>query len=292
MSAVSSFLQNGVYCSLLPITFIQRAKIFYILHRRCRIDKCCLTFNEDVKNYDKWRPTYCKELFDNIIQYSELNENKKAIEVGIGTGQATMPFLMTGCDVTAIEFGKNLAEYSKEKFKGYKKFSVYNTSFEEFKCNNNSFDILYSATAFHWIPEDIGYPKTLRLLKNDGTLALFWNKPFVARKDDLLHQKIQSIYQKYRPSDKKMIENDTARYKRISQTIQSHCFRELEVKLYHQTRTFNASDYISLLNTYSDHRNMEASIKQLFESEIKNAILENGNILIVCDTIDLYLARK
>ena len=50
------------------------------------------TFNEDVKNYDKWRPTYCKELFNDIIQYSELNQNKKAIEVGIGTGQATVPF--------------------------------------------------------------------------------------------------------------------------------------------------------------------------------------------------------
>ncbi len=36
-----------------------------------------LTFNEDVENYDKWRPTYCKELFNDIIQYSELNKNKK-----------------------------------------------------------------------------------------------------------------------------------------------------------------------------------------------------------------------
>ncbi|WP_246599671.1 hypothetical protein [Clostridium lacusfryxellense] len=50
------------------------------------------TFNEDVKNYDEWRPTYCKELYNDIIQYSELNQNKKAMEVGIGTGQATMPF--------------------------------------------------------------------------------------------------------------------------------------------------------------------------------------------------------
>jgi len=57
-----------------------------------------LTFNKDVKNYNKWRPIYCIELFNDIIQYSELNKNKKAIEVGIETGQATIPFLMTGCD--------------------------------------------------------------------------------------------------------------------------------------------------------------------------------------------------
>lgn len=250
------------------------------------------TFNEDVKNYDKWRPTYCKELFNDIIQYSKLNQNKKAIEVGIGTGQATVPFLMTGCDVTAIELGKDLAEYSKEKFKEYKNFSVYNTSFEDFKCDDNSFDILYSATAFHWIPEEIGYPKGLNILKDGGTLALFWNRPFVNREDDLLHQKIQSIYQKYRPSNDKFIENDTARYNKISKTIQSYGFRDLKVKLYHQARVFNSSSYISLLNTYSDNRSMPESTKQLLYNEIGNAILENGNVLNVYDTIDLYLARK
>jgi ubiquinone/menaquinone biosynthesis C-methylase UbiE len=250
------------------------------------------TFNEDVKNYDKWRPTYCKELFNDIIQYSELIQNKKAIEIGIGTGQATVPFLMTGCDVTAIELGKNLAEYSKEKFNEYKNFSVYNTSFEDFECDDNSYDILYSATAFHWIPEEIGYPKALKLLKNDGTLALFWNKPCVYREDDLLHQKIQSIYQKYRPSDDKFIENDTERYNKISKTIESYGFRDLVVKLYHLKRIFNSSDYISLLNTYSDHRSMGDSIKQLVYNEIENTILENGNVLNVYDTIELYLSRK
>jgi len=37
---------------------------------------------------------------------------------------------------------------------------------------------------------------------------------------------------------------------------------------------------------------MPANTKELFENEIKNAIIENGNILNVYDTIDLYLARK
>jgi len=246
------------------------------------------TFNEDVKNYDKWRPTYCKELFNDIIKYSELNQNQKAMEIGIGTGQATIPFLITGCDVTAIELGKDLAEYSKEKFKEYKNLNVLNSSFEDFKCNDNAFDIIYSATAFHWITESIGYPKVLRLLKENGTLALFWNKPFVAREDDLLHQKIQAIYQKYRPSKTNIIENDTARYKSISETIQLYGFRNLEVKLYHQTRIFCSSDYVFLLNTYSDHRSLSSSIKQLFYTDIENVIKENGNILKVYDTIDLY----
>ncbi|HHT97741.1 MAG TPA: SAM-dependent methyltransferase, partial [Clostridiales bacterium] len=62
-----------------------------------------LAFDEDAKNYDTFRPTYCKELFDNIINYTILDKTKYAIEIGIGTGQATKPILETGCYLTAIE---------------------------------------------------------------------------------------------------------------------------------------------------------------------------------------------
>lgn len=250
------------------------------------------TFNENAANYDKWRPTYCKELFDDILQYSEPGKDKKAIEVGIGTGQATTPFLKAGCNVTAVELGSDLAEFSREKFKGYKNFSICNTSFEDFQCDDSSIDIIYSATAFHWIPEDIGYPKVMRLLKDDGTIAVFWNKPFAAREDDELHQEIQRIYQKYIPSTTRPIEHDSARYKGISETIKSYGFRDVEIKLYHQTRRFCAKDYICLLNTYSDHRTMPAHTKQLFECEIEDAIMKNGNVLNIYDTMDLYLGRK
>ena len=48
------------------------------------------TFNEDVENYEKWRPTYCEELFEDIMTYSQIGQGKKALEIGIGTGQATI----------------------------------------------------------------------------------------------------------------------------------------------------------------------------------------------------------
>ncbi|WP_243158968.1 class I SAM-dependent methyltransferase [Clostridium perfringens] len=125
------------------------------------------TFNEDVMNYEKWRPTYCEELFHDIMEYSKLDRHKKALEIGIGTGQATLPFLKTECDLIAIELGENLAEFSKNKFKDYKNFNILNVPFEDFKCDENTFDLIYSATAFHWIDEKIGYPKALKLLKPD-----------------------------------------------------------------------------------------------------------------------------
>ncbi|WP_283694965.1 class I SAM-dependent methyltransferase [Clostridium perfringens] len=250
------------------------------------------TFNEDAMNYEKWRPTYCEELFHDIMEYSKLDINKKALEIGIGTGQATLPFLKTGFDLIAIELGENLAEFSKNKFKAYKNFNILNVPFEDFKCDENTFDLIYSATAFHWIDENIGYPKALKLLKPGGTLALFWNKPFIGRKDDLLHQKIQSIYEKYKPSKAKPIENDKEHYKELLEKLRKYGFKDVELKLYHKTRIFNAYNYISLLNTYSDHIAMNPNIKEHFEKEIRQAILDNNNSLKIYDTMELYLARK
>jgi SAM-dependent methyltransferase len=251
-----------------------------------------LTFNEDVENYDKWRPKYCDELFKDIMEYSQLEYGKKVIEIGIGTGQATKPFLDKGYELEAVELGKDLANYSRQKFRKYKNFTVYNTTFEAYETLDDSIDLIYSATAFHWIKEEIGYPKVSKLLKRNGTLALFWNRPFVSRDTDELHQKIQNIYQKYRPSNTKIIENDTERYNNRFKTIQSYGFRNVDFKLYHLTRTFSSNDYIALLNTYSDHRSMPSNTKKLLENDIKEAIIEFGDVLNVFDTIDLYLARK
>jgi|GEM_PF-3164063 len=55
-----------------------------------------LTFNEDAESYDKRRLKYCKELFDEIIAYSKIDEYNSVVEVGCGTGQATELILKIG----------------------------------------------------------------------------------------------------------------------------------------------------------------------------------------------------
>ena len=108
-----------------------------------------LTFNEVPEEYDRLRPKYPDTLSVDVIQYSALDKTKKALEIGIGTGQATLPFLKTGCELTAIELGDKLAEFSKKKFKEYERFKVMNQDFETALLEENNYDIIYSASAFH-----------------------------------------------------------------------------------------------------------------------------------------------
>ena len=50
-----------------------------------------LSFNEDVINYDRWRPNYVEALFNDVIDHTGINNTSKLLEIGVGTGQATLP---------------------------------------------------------------------------------------------------------------------------------------------------------------------------------------------------------
>ncbi|MBP1907249.1 SAM-dependent methyltransferase [Paenibacillus turicensis] len=252
-----------------------------------------LIFNEVADKYEKYRPQYVPALFKTLIEYSNINGKSHALEIGIGTGQATRPILDTGCQITAIELGDKLADYSRNKFSQYANLDIKNIPFEEYEGDQDSFDLIYSATAFHWIPVELGFPKLFNLLKPGGAIALFWNRPFVGKEDDPLHQAIGEIYTALRPdSSRKVLQHETKRYERTISNILNYGFTDLEFRLLHHERQFNAEEYVALLQTYSDHAMLSKDLKGKFEDRIKEVILAHGNELQVYDTIEFYLARK
>ena len=248
-----------------------------------------LTFNEDAANYDKMRPSYTKELFEDIIAYSHLNSEKNALEIGVGTGQATRPFINTGCRLTAVELGKDMARFTKEKFSAFPTFDVINDDFESVDMPENHYDLIYSASAFHWIPQEAGYTKVRNLLKSGGALALFWNHPSYG--EDEFFAAMQEVYKRYDPTSKSrhFREEDCAE---TAGTIAKYGFADVGYRLYHQTRPFDAPQYMLLLNTYSDHRAMVEETRLPLETDLSNVINRFGGQIEIRDTIDLYLARK
>lgn len=250
------------------------------------------TFNSVYTEYDKWRPTYVKELYDDIFRVKEINSSSNVLEVGIGTGQATLPILQTGCSLTAIELGDKLAEFSKYKFKNYEKFNVKNLAFEDIECPSNSFDLIYSASAFHWIPENIRYSKVFDMLKSGGVFARFANHPFKDKKRTNIHSAFEKIYAKYMPGSLGGDEYGEENAQNRANIAYKYGFIDISYKLYQRTRTFTANDYTLLLGTYSDHIAIEEKTRMKFFDEIKEAINDNGGIITIYDTIDLQLARK
>lgn len=250
------------------------------------------TFNTEAEKYEKMRPDYVSELYDDIFKFIPIDENSNVIEIGIGGGQATLPILQTGCKLTAVEYGENLADLCCEKFKDYPGFSTVTAKFEDTDFKNTSYDLIFSASAFHWVPEAIGYSKVYDLLKSGGVFARFTNHPYKDKGREELYQAIQKIYAVYMPYSNPVNEYSEQDASNRADIANKYGFVDTTYKLYQRTRTFSSKEYIELLGTYSDHIAIEQTTRNKFFSEIETVIDDFGGQITLYDTIDLQLARK
>ena len=202
-----------------------------------------------------------------------------------------MPFLQKGFNLTAVELGDRLAEYCKHKFAEFDNISIINSDFLKADLPENNFDLIFSATAFHWIPKDIGYAKIKSLLKSNGVLALFWNHPFVSNTEDKTNLASMAIYQYYRPNDKPPVQFDESNCQIIINELANYGFKDIQSKIYRRTRTLTSEEYVNLIKTYSDHNALPEQIRFAFEKDMKQAIDKVGGKTNIYDTIDLYLAK-
>lgn len=251
-----------------------------------------VTFNSAAAAYDRMRPTYVQELYDDVFAYGSIASGCKSLEVGPGTGQATKPVLDAGVSVTAVELGDNLAAFCAEKYRDYPGFSVVNADFAKFEAPENTYDLVFSASAFHWIPEEIGYTKVFSMLKPGGVFARFANHPWKDKGNEALHEAIQVYYAKYMPRSKFSPEYSMADARAKADIGEKYGFTDIQYKLYKRIRTFNADEYIELLHTYSDHIALPEEFKKPFHEGIHNAIETHGGKITLYDTIDLQLYRK
>ncbi len=159
------------------------------------------TFNTNPQTYQKIRPKYPEALFDELVKVTQLRDSAQLLEIGPGTGQATEPLAKRGYIVTAIELGKDLAQEAHDVLKDYKNVRILTGAFEKVELPAASFDLVYSATAFHWIKPEVQFTKPHRLLKLNGYLAIIHTNRVSDEKGDAYFFATQPIYKKYNPSD-------------------------------------------------------------------------------------------
>jgi SAM-dependent methyltransferase len=133
-------------------------------------------FNDDAAAYDAIRPGYPQQLIEDVISYSQIPTSGRILEVGCGTGQASLPFAQRGYALLCLDLGEEMIDIAQQKLKGFSQVAFWRGAFEDWPLEIAAFDLFISATAFHWIPREIGYPKAATALKQGGTLAIFINE--------------------------------------------------------------------------------------------------------------------
>jgi len=253
-----------------------------------------LTFNQVALEYDAVRPSYPEALADDVLLISSFPKNGRILEVGCGSGQATLPFARRGYPMTCLDIGPDLIKLAAQKCQDFPGVKFVVASFEDWQPGEEKFDLLLSATAFHWIPPEIGYPKAASLLRNTGYLALCWNYP--PRPFTGFFQDVQAIYRQILPdwadpNSAPALDEDIR--KTENEINHTGLFEPVIVKRYAWSRDYSTAEYLTLLNTHSDHYNLEEPLKvQLFQ-EI-GALIDSqyGGFVTKPHLTVLFLAKK
>ena len=250
------------------------------------------TFDNAAVSYENSRPFYMKELYEDIFAYKHIGAESKVLEIGVGTGKATGPFIETGCKLVGIEPGENLAKLAVDRFAESDNFLMNIQTLQDYVCEPESFDMIYSATAFHWIPEEYGYKRVYELLKSGGVFARFAYHAGLDKGRPELVDEIQGLYQNCFNKSSKPKEFGAEDAERIADIAAKYGFVNNEYRLYHTTKDFTADEYMELLATYPDHMSLEPKKRKVLFDGIHEAINRHGGIITVYYTMDLELARK
>ncbi|HIZ21085.1 MAG TPA: class I SAM-dependent methyltransferase [Firmicutes bacterium] len=251
------------------------------------------TFNTAAEEFDRQRPAYLPALYRDLFAYQPVGPSSSALEIGIGTGQATLPVLQTGCRVTAVELGDKLAAIARRKFRGFPDFTVYTGAFEDYPGKAGAFDLAYSAAAFHWIPEEVGYPKVWKLLRPGGAFArLAFHSEYRLPGQEALFDDIQAVYAVYMPGSKPLpryTEEDAAARSAIAE---KYGFVDTAFRLHETEKTLTAEEYAAKLAVQSDKLALDADTRRKFLAGIRAAVERRGGRITLQILWELNLARK
>lgn len=131
-------------------------------------------FDAVAEGYDRARPGYPSAMFDDLRSHG-LGPASSVLEIGCGTGQATRHLAELAGSVTCVELGSDLARLATRNLAAHEHVRVLVGAFEDVDLAARSFDIVFSATAFHWIDPSVAYPRAASLVRPGGALALATN---------------------------------------------------------------------------------------------------------------------
>jgi SAM-dependent methyltransferase len=229
------------------------------------------TFDQEAELYNAARPRYPEELFDALISATNLAHDAKLLEIGPGTGQATKPLAQRGFGITAVELGASLAAVARRELSDFPGAKVITGAFEDVELPADTYDLVYAATAFHWIKPEVKFERPHALLKPGGHIAVIRSEDVSDENGDEFVRASQSIYDKYSSEDD---EDDGADFRlpRVDDlqpaAIDNRLFEHIYFNAFPKLTYFTAQQYTDLLSTYSPQHAMQADQRRGFLQEM------------------------
>lgn len=210
------------------------------------------TFDSAAERYDRARPPYPPQLFQDLAAMADLEVGSRVLEVGPGTGQATVPLAERGYWVTAVDLGAELAAIASRKVAAYPNVEVVVADFEAWPLPDEPFDAVVSATAFHWIDPEIRVAKAAQALRPGGSLAIIETRR-VPVGDEQLFADLWRCSQRIDPTARplrKMADDEPPESR--AEVDRSGLFDHAAARRYEWIQAYTTVGYLDLLLTFSN----------------------------------------
>jgi SAM-dependent methyltransferase len=231
------------------------------------------TFEQVAALYDRARPTYPTEVFDDLVEHARLPESARIVEIGCGTGQATVPLAARGFRITCVELGEQLASIARRMLLPYPAVEVINADFERWEPVRGDFDAVVAFTAIHWIAPDVRYTRAASLLRDHGKLGIVTTEHVLPPDGDDFFTDVQEDYAAVVPDDPDTKAGGPKPPETIADLSEeiaaSGRFRNVAARRYLWDVVYTANEYIDVLNTYSGHRALDEDTRERLLARIR-----------------------
>jgi SAM-dependent methyltransferase len=246
------------------------------------------TFEQVPELYDRARPTYPAQIFDDLAALAQLPARARIVEIGGGTGQATLPLAERGYAITCVELGERLAATARRKLADFPRVTVINADFETWQPADREFDAVVAFSAFHWLAPELRYAKAAELLREHGRLGFVSMAHVLPADGDPFFVEVQADYEAEIPDgpapptggfysppwrlphpDALGDHSDAV----VSDEIEaSGRFRSVSARRYRWDVIYTADDYIAVLDTYSHERARDEGTRTRLRERIHQRI--------------------
>ena len=217
------------------------------------------TFDQAAELYDRARPRYPPALFDDLAALAGIGPGSRVLEIGPGTGQATVALAERGHRVVAVELGAQLAAVARRNLARFPSVEVVTAAFEDWPLPPEPFDLVLSATAFHWIDPAVRVVKSADALRPGGSLATIATH-HVAGGDESFFAQAQACYERWDPETPpggSRLPAAAGIHSSSDELDGSRRFGPAEFRRYEWELPYTTSGYLEVLLTYSGHRALD-----------------------------------
>jgi SAM-dependent methyltransferase len=238
-------------------------------------DRLKVTFDTVADRYHQARPAYPDELYTELVSAAGLHQGARLLEVGCGTGKATRPLAERGFAITCLEPGPHLAAVAAANLAEFAGVRILPQALEDWRpAAEERFDLVFAATAWHWIDPAVGYELAWRALRPGGHLAIWAAEHVLPADADPFFGDIQAVYDEIGegvpPGTDFPVPGNLPTFR--SAIERSGLFTVAVTREFIWDLRYTAGQYIELLDTFSGHIDMAPWQRDRLYGEIRRRL--------------------